>query len=252
MNSYEYLLSDINKIKGIGIKTSKLFRKKNINTIFDLLWSRPRDAIDRTNLTKINELQIGKIQTITVNVIKYNFPRIRNLPNKVYCEDDTGKIECIFFNSYEGYIKKILPINSTVTISGKIGYYKKKYQITNPTHISSNIDSIKKIFPSYSLAEGLTEKKYNNIINEVLKNIPDLNEWLSDEILKNFNYISWKKAIHELHDPRNIKKKGNFLNRLIFDEIISTFLINSKIRKTIKKIKKKKTKNSTIKNLVKY
>jgi len=242
MNSYEYLLSNINKIKGIGTKTSKLFKKKNINTIFDLLWSRPRDSIDRTNLTKINELQIGKIQTITVNVIKYNFPRIRNLPNKVYCEDDTGKIECIFFNSYEGYIKKILPIYSTVTISGKIGYYKKKYQITNPTHISLNTDSIKKVFPSYSLTEGLTEKKYNNIINEVLNNIPDLKEWLSDEILKNFNYISWKKAIYELHDPKNIKKKGNFLNRLIFDEIISTFLINSKIRETIKKIKKKNKK----------
>ena len=69
-------------------------------------------------------------------------------------------------------------------------------------------------------------------------NIPDLKEWLSDEILKKFNYISWKKAILELHDPKNIKKKGNFLNRLIFDEIISTFLINSKIRKTINKIKK--------------
>jgi len=238
MNSYEYLLQDINNIKGIGTKTTKLFKKKNINTVFDLLWSLPRNSIDRTNLVKINELRIGKIHTITVNVIKYNFPRIRNLPNRVFCEDDTGKIECIFFNSYEGYIKKILPINSTVTISGKIGYYKKKYQITNPTHISSNIDSIKKIFNSYSLTEGLTEKKYNNIVNEVLINIPDLKEWLSDEILKKFNYISWKKAILELHDPKNIKKKGNFLNRLIFDEIISTFLINSKIRKTINKIKK--------------
>ena len=120
MNSYEYLLKDINTIKGIGPKLSKLFRKKNINTIFDLLWSPPRSSMDRTNLVKISELQIGKIQTITVNVIKYNFPRIRNLPNKVFCEDDTGKIECIFFNSYEGYIKKILPINSSVTISGKI------------------------------------------------------------------------------------------------------------------------------------
>ena len=238
MNSYEYLLQDINNIKGIGTKTTKLFKKKNINTVFDLLWSLPRNSIDRTNLVKINELRIGKIHTITVNVIKYNFPRIRNLPNRVFCEDDTGKIECIFFNSYEGYIKKILPINSTVTISGKIGYYKKKYQITNPTHISSNIDSIKKIFNSYRLTEGLTEKKYNNIVNEVLINIPDLKEWLSDEILKKFNYISWKKAILELHDPKNIKKKGNFLNRLIFDEIISTFLINSKIRKTINKIKK--------------
>ncbi len=28
MNSYEYLLSDINNIKGIGTKTSKLLKKK--------------------------------------------------------------------------------------------------------------------------------------------------------------------------------------------------------------------------------
>ena len=238
MNSYEYLLQDINRIKGIGIKNTKLFKKKNINTIFDLLWNLPRNSIDRTNLLKINELQIGKIQTITVNVIKYNFPRIRNLPNRVFCEDDTGKIECIFFNSYEGYIKKILPVGSKITISGKIGYYKKKYQITNPNYVSANTDSIKKKFSNYSLTEGLTEKKYNTIIQQVLKNIPDLNEWLSDEILKKFKFISWKNALLELHDPKNVKKKGNFLNRLIFDEIISTFLINSKVRKAIKKIKK--------------
>ena len=243
MNSYEYLLSDINNIKGIGTKTSKLFKKKNINTIFDLLWSLPRDSIDRTNLVKINELLIGKIQTITINVRKYNFPRIRNLPNRVLCDDDTGKLECVFFNSYEGYIKKILPLGSLVTINGKISYYKNKYQITNPTHISSDINSIKKIFTSYSLTEGLTEKKYNRIIYEVLKNIPNLEEWLSDKILKKFNYISWKKSILELHNPKNIKKKGNFLSRLIFDEILSTFLINSKVRKNIKKIKKKNKNN---------
>ena len=119
-------------------KISKLFKKKNINTIFDLLWSLPRNSIDRTNLVKINELQIGKIQTITVNVKKYNFPRIRNLPNRVNCEDETGKIDCIFFNSYEGYIKKILPINEEVTISGKISFFNKKYQITNPTYVSKD------------------------------------------------------------------------------------------------------------------
>ncbi len=245
MNSYEYLLSDISNIKGIGTKTSKLFKKKNIITIFDLLLSLPQDSIDRTNLVKINELQIGKVQTVTLNVRKYNFPRIRNLPNRVLCDDETGKLECVFFNSYEGYIKKILPIGSPVTISGKVGYYKKKYQITNPTHISSDVNSIKKIFSSYSLTDGLTEKKYNKIIDTVLKNIPDLDEWLSDEILKKFKYIKWKKSILELHNPKNVKKKGNFLNRLIFDEILSTFLINSKIRKNIKKNKKIKKKFNT-------
>ena len=45
MSNYEYLLSDINKINGIGTKTAKLFRKKNINTIFDLLWNLPRETL---------------------------------------------------------------------------------------------------------------------------------------------------------------------------------------------------------------
>jgi len=240
MNSYEYLLSDINTIKGIGNKTAKLFKKKNINTIFDLLWNLPKDFTDRTDLVKVNELQIGKVQTLMIDVKKYSFPRIRNLPNKVLCEDSTGKIECIFFNSYEGYIKKILPINTNVTISGKIGYYKNKYQIVNPTHISSDSNSIKKIFSRYSLTEGLKEKKYHKIITDVLKKIPDLNEWHSKKILKFFNNISWKESILELHNPKNVKKKGYFLDRLIFDEIMSTFLINSALRRKIKKIKKNK------------
>ena len=240
MSSYDYLLSDISTIKGIGTKIGKLFRKKNINTIFDLLWNLPRDFVDRSNVYPINELQVGKIQTVTVVVKKYNFPRIRNLPNKVICEDETGRLDCIFFNSYEGYIRKILPLNAKVTISGKIGYYNKKYQITNPTHLSEDPNSVKKIDKSYSLTEGLNNKLYNKIIQEVLKNIPNLDEWLDKETLKKFGNISWKKAVLELHDPNNINKKGNFLKRLIFDEILSTFLINSKIRKTIKKFKKEK------------
>ena len=119
MANIDYLLSDINNINGIGSKTAKLLRRKNITTIFDLLWNLPRDFVDRTKTYKISELEIGKVQTFNVIVIgeiqtvtiipkKYNFPRIRNLPNKVLCEDETGKLDCIFFNSYEGYIRKIL------------------------------------------------------------------------------------------------------------------------------------------------
>ncbi len=238
MNTIDYLLSDITNIKGIGNKTSKLFKKKNINTIFDLIWNLPRNFVDRSKVSKINQLKIGSIETIIVYVKKYNFPRIRNLPNKVLCEDETGKLDCVFFNSYEGYIKKILPLNSKVTLSGKIGYYKNRYQITNPTYVSSNTNVIKKVFSTYTLTEGLTEKKYQSIIYEVLSNLPDLEEWHSKEILKKFNGLSWKKSVLQLHNPKNFNKSGNFLNRLIFDEILSTFLINSKVRMNIKKEKK--------------
>ena len=242
MNDYDFLISDISSIKGIGTKTTKLFKKKNINTVFDLLWSLPRDYTDRTQISKINELQLGKVQTLVVNVEKYSFPRIRNLPNKVICGDETGKLECIFFNSYEGYIRKILPLKSKVTISGKISFYKNKYQITNPTHVSTDINKIKKIHSSYSLTEGLSEKKYLTIVNTVLEKLPDLDEWHDKSVLNKFQNISWKESIQKLHDPKNINKKGPFFDRLAFDEILSSFLISSKVRKSIKKIKKIKKK----------
>ena len=252
MVSLDYLLSSINNIDGVGNKTAKLFKKKNINTVFDLIWTLPKDFVDRRNLAKINELKIGKIQTINVNVVKYNFPRIRNLPNRVICKDDTGEIDCTFFNSFEGYIRKILPLNSNVTISGKINYFRKKYQIINPTYVSTDTNSIKKVFSTYSLTEGLTEKKYQNIINNALKKIPNLKEWHNKIILKKFNNISWKDALLELHNPLNSDKNGPFLKRLIFDEIMSTFLINSSIRKAVKKIKKnKKNFNSSSLNEIK-
>ena len=242
MYNYEFLLRDINTIKGIGSKTTKLFKKKNINTIFDLIWSLPRNFTDRTNVLTINELQIGKICTVVVDVKKYNFPRVRRLPNRVNCVDNTGEIDCIFFNSYEGYIRKILPLNSRVAISGKVNYYKGRYQITNPTHVSNDTNSVKKIHSNYSLTDGLTEKKYLSIIEYVLKNLPDLDEWLSIDVLKKFKNLSWKESVLKLHNPKNINKKGNHLNRLIFDEILSSFLINSKIRTAIKKIKKNRKK----------
>ncbi len=253
MDGIEYLLSNINSINGIGAKTASLFKKKNINTIFDLLWNLPRDFVDRGSIYSVNQLEIGKVQTIKVLVKKYNFPRIRNLPNRVTCEDPTGKIDCVFFNSYEGYIRKILPLNQEVTISGKINFYNKKYQIVNPNHISSDLNSINKIHSKYSLTDGLNEKKYQKVINEVLKNLPDLDEWLSEDISNKFNNISWKSSIIQLHDPKNFNQKGNFLNRLIFDEILSNFLISSSIRRKIKKIKKTKKKfdNEPINSIIK-
>jgi len=239
-NNYEYLLEDLTKLKGVGKKTSEILKKKKINNLFDLLWRLPQSYTDRTQKNKINELQIGKIHTITVLVKKYLFPRVRNLPNKVMCEDSTGKIDCVFFNSYEGYIRKILPLNTEITISGKISYFNKKYQITNPAYVSKDNTLIEKIHSKYTLTEGITEKIYNKIIDQILKNLPVLPEWLDNKILKKFNNETWNNSILKLHDPKNIGNfKTNFYRRLAFDEILASFLTSSEIRKKIKKIKKK-------------
>ena len=240
MNNFDYLLKDLTKLKGVGKKTTEILKKKKINNLFDLLWRLPQSYTDRTKKSKINELQIGNVHTLTVLVKKYSFPRIRNLPNRVICEDSTGKIECVFFNSYEGYIKKILPINEEVTISGKISYFNKKYQITNPGYVSKDNSLIEKIHTKYSLTEGISQKVYNKIIDQILKNLPILNEWHDEKIIKKFDNETWNSSILKLHDPKNIGNfNTNFYRRLAFDEILASFLISSEIRKKIKKIKKK-------------
>ena len=155
-SNYKYLLSDLTILKGIGVKTTNLLKKKNINNIFDLLWKLPKSFTDRSLSSKIKDLQIGKVQTITVSPKKYFFPRVRNLPNKVLCTDETGEIDCIFFNSYEGYIKKILPLGKEITISGKIGFFRNKYQLTNPKYINENSTLIKQKHNTYSLTEGIS------------------------------------------------------------------------------------------------
>ena len=65
-NNYDYLLADLTKLNGVGKKTMEILKKKKINNIFDLLWRLPKSYTDRTLVSKICDLQIGKLQTIKV------------------------------------------------------------------------------------------------------------------------------------------------------------------------------------------
>ena len=236
------IFKNITFLKGVGEKTKKLLKKKKIEKISDLIWNLPQGFTDRTLVRELDNLEIGKITTIKVKVIKYNFPRIRNLPNKVVCEDDKGKIDIIFFNSREGYIRKVLPLNSFVIISGKVNYYKTKYQITNPEYIvpANKEEVVNKIIPKYSLTDGLTEKIYIKLITQVLKKISFVPEWHDQKILNLVGNVGWHESVLNLHEKQNGSIKSKFYRRLAYDEIIANLLVLSEVRKRVKKYKKKK------------
>ena len=239
-----FLTQNVSSLNGVGAKTKVLLKKKKIEKISDLLWNLPQGFTDRSNVKKLDDLEIGKITTIKVKVNKYNFPRIRNLPNKVICADEKGKIDIIFFNSREGYIRKILPLNNEVIISGKINYFKKKYQITNPAYIvpAFKEDYVNKIIPKYSLTEGLTEKIYRKLIEQVLKNITNPTEWHKKEILNKIGNVTWLESIFKTHQDIENNFNSKFYKRLAYDEILANLLVLSQARKKIKKFKKEKKK----------
>ena len=236
-NSNTFLFKDVSTIKGVGQKLKKYLRKKNIDKVKDLLFDLPYEVTDRSKITSLDSLEIGKIANIKVEVLKYNFPRIRNLPNKVICSENEKRINIIFFNSNEFYIRKILPIKKTVLISGKILYYKNNYQITNPTYVKLFEDrkEILKIFPKYSLTEGLAEKIYRKLIQNTLKKIKGDDDWYRSDFLKYNKFNKIKKTLENLHNPKNkININSNDYRRIAYDEIFSNLLMLLKARKIIK------------------
>ena len=156
----DFLFKDVNKLKGVGSQLSKYLKQKKVEKIKDILMNLPYSETDRSKIYKIQELEIGKIQTIKVSIKKLIFPRIRNLPNKIVCNDESGEIEIVYFNSREGYLRKLFPINKIVIISGKVSYFKTKFQITNPDYVTplENKEYVTKNIPKYRLTKGINEK----------------------------------------------------------------------------------------------
>ena len=100
----------ISTLKGVGPQLTKYLKKRKIEKVKDVILNLPYSETDRSKIVKLNELEVGTICSIKVKVKKLNFPRIRNLPNKIICEDDTGKIDIVYFNSREGYLRKLFPL----------------------------------------------------------------------------------------------------------------------------------------------
>jgi ATP-dependent DNA helicase RecG len=239
----DFIFEDVKKLKGVGSQLSKYLKKKKIERIKDIVLNLPYSETDRSKIHKLNELEVGKIQTIKVIVKKINFPRIRNLPSRVICEDETGKIDIVYFNSREGYVRKLYSINQWVIISGKINYFNKKYQITNPDYVTTldNQKYVVKNIPKYNLTKGINEKKYRSISEQVIDDLPIIEDWLDQKYIKENNLLNWNESIKKLHKTKDGKNnQSESFRRLVFDELCANFFTLSENRKRIKKIKLKK------------
>ena len=236
----DIIFSDVKNLKGVGKQLSQYLKNKKIEKVKDIILNLPYSETDRSNIININKLEIGKIQTIKVLVKKLNFPRVRNLPNKIICEDQTGKIEIAYFNSREGYLRKLFPIDNWVVISGKVSFYKDKYQITNPDYVTSveNIDYVKQVLPKYNLTKGINEKKYRFISDQIIDNLPEIDDWHNEKFLKKNKFLNWRENILALHKTKDSQNnQSNSFRRLVFDEICANFLVLSENRNKIKRKK---------------
>ena len=147
------LFQPLDTLKGIGPKLKSRLKYLVGNYVIDLIWHLPNGFIDRSYKPCINDAEIGRVASIKCKVIKHTPSFRRNIPYRVVCEDDTGRLNLVWFNSRKDYLEKLLPLDKEIIISGKIDFYKDTKQITHPEYIISaeKEDELPNVESTYSL-----------------------------------------------------------------------------------------------------
>ena len=256
----DLLLSPINKLKGVGPKIENIINKLGINLNIHFLWHFPYKIIEKKYYENIHDAPLNQFVTLKIEVIKHYPSKFRRQPYRVSCLANETAIDIVYFNARHPVIRSILPTKSFKMISGKLEFFKNKFQITHPSNIENvtDIQLLREKEPVYSLTAGLNMKTFIKLSNQVLDSIPNLKEWIEETILLKYNFISWKEAIEKLHNPEiedTYSEKNIFRRRLAFDELLAHQLAiciirtidNKKISVVFKN--NNKLKNNLIKNL---
>lgn len=232
------LAKKIDTIRGIGPKTVELLNSLNIFTIKDVLYNIPYKIISSNQFSE-NLRQGDKVITrglVETNVVTqfYGNKRSRSFFS---LQTSSGTVKIIYFNQI--YLKKNITIGKEITVKGI-------YNSANNTITASNISTSvkdkleqnqdeKHIEVAYHLKQGITQKKYVQIVKSCFSLVEQSND-IIDLIPKDFKGI-WplKKILYTLHFPENSvsfdKAKKMFAFHELFDYQIKLQLQNISLKK---------------------
>ena len=247
------LFSSLLNINGVGEKKIQLLEKKIGPYIINLLFYLPIKYINRFENTSLKNINHGDVLTceveiIEINIQPYNFRKKNNVSKIITFginEEKNIRLDIIYFGQNTQYLKNIYKLGNRILISGKFESFNGLGQVVHPDYVvSSNTkNQIPRIEPVYPLFFGVNQKFIFKIIKQSIKKIPYVTEWLSDEVIKKYNFVNWQTSIIKIHNPENIQDaeiNNIYRKRLAFDELlanqISMLLIKNKISKINNKL----------------
>jgi len=216
------LNTSIAEIARVGLKYEKLLTQGlGIYTLGDLLTYFPRDYDDQTELRKINELR-----TDEKNVVRGKIYQVRNARTKYgksitkgKLMDDTGSVEVVWWN--QPYIARAFKDGDEVIVSGKLKFAFGRMTLQSPTYEKVRKDQIHtaRIVPIYAETAGLTSKWLRYKIKECIEYIDLFEDFLPEEVLHNYDLISYQEALRQIHFPDSREALHEAKRRLGFNEL---------------------------------
>ena len=155
------------------------------------------------------------------------------------CEDDSGRIDLVFFHAERRFIERQLPVGSIRTVSGRIESYNDKKQMTHPDYIvapEARAD-LPLLEPVYPLTAGLSGKVLLKAARQALERLPDLPEWQDPAWLKQQGWPDFQSALTRLHRPQDaadVSPASAPWQRLAYDELLAGQLALGLVRQSFK------------------
>lgn len=216
------VLSDpVFKVPLIGPSCARRLEKLGIKTVRDLLYHIPNRYEDYSIISKANQVQEGETVTIQGKVleIKNQYTRGGFALQKAVIQDETGKIEAMWFN--QRFLPQVIHVGDLVNLSGKV----KKKRLESPDYEVVRGETVHtgRLVPIYPETAGISSKWLRSRINAVLKQIIII-DYLENQAL------DLPTALRQIHFPDNLDMAQIAKNRLAFDELLISQL-ESKLRK---------------------
>lgn len=243
------LFASISSLPGVGPKVSellvKLLDRETIDDcrVIDLIFHAPHSIIDRREQPGIARAPQGAIVTITGRVDRHQPPPNPrgNVPYRVYLHDETGELALVFFRGKAQWLEKQLPIDETVTVSGKVDWFNGRPSMVHPDYImrESEAENLPLVEPVYPLTAGLTPKFLRKTIEGALPRIPQLPEWDDIALTQKQGFPSISDSFHMLHAPQDaadIDPQAPARRRLAYDEFLAGQLSLSLVRQRLRKV----------------
>ncbi len=230
------LFRTLTVLPGVGPRNGKLLEKLvGGPKVLDLLWHLPIDFVDRRFAPKIKDAPNGQVATLTVTVGKHIPNQRKGQPYKVWCTDETGTINLIFFHAHKDYLEKQLPLNEKMIVSGRIEYYQGNPQMTHPDAIGTESmrAEIETVEPVYPLTQGITNKAVKKAVQAALGFVAQLPEWQNGAYKERQKWPDWHTALDAAHNPpdeKALEPTHPARSRLAYDELLASQLTLALVR----------------------
>lgn len=242
------LFASAQTLPGVGPKVDQLLRKAlrlppgiTEPRVIDLVWHTPTGVVDRRAMPTIASAAPGTIVTLEVRVLKHK-PAPRGnarAPYKVSCEDDSGRLDLVFFHAERAFIERQLPVGEMRFVSGRIEQFNGAMQMTHPDYIvpPERRDDLPLLDPVHPLTAGLSGKVLAKACRAAADRFPHLCEWQDPSWLQARAWPAVHEAVSRLHRPTDAADCSPGAapwQRLAYDELLAGQLALALVRSSQK------------------